>query len=415
MRTLAGWTAVCVIMAGLAGCSTEKHPEAQRAVDAYYFGNFPEARNRLRPLAAKTDEDYVLNNVRLGTSALADYDLVEAEKAFYKAYEVMNAGGVNNASRSAAAIMLSEKLKVWKGEPYERAMANFYLGLVYYMRKDHANARAAFENCLFKLRDYTGKSDKYKELESDFVLAYIMLAKCWQWLDDPDKAADLFATAAKLRPHVRDLVAEARQPNNVLLVVDFGTGPRKRTKYDNSIVTIEPKPSQVPPLPRPNVLVNGRAYDLRGADVPSIDLLDLAQERRWQSMDTIRLAKSAIGTGMMGYGAYQGIKHENYGTAAALIGLGALLKATATADVRHWEMLPRTVYVLPLHLKPGRHDITVSFGGGLQQTWRGIIAPEKGEETYYIRITRFSHGPFTWPPPSMGGQVAGSQKISRTE
>ena len=47
-----------------------------------------------------------------------------------------------------AAAVLAEKLKVWKGEPFERAMVNFYLGLIYYIQQDYGNARAAFENAL---------------------------------------------------------------------------------------------------------------------------------------------------------------------------------------------------------------------------------------------------------------------------
>jgi hypothetical protein len=58
---------------------------------------------------------------------------------------VINAGGVNSGGRAVAAVWINEKLKIWKGEPYERAMASFYLGLVYYIRHDYGNARAAFE------------------------------------------------------------------------------------------------------------------------------------------------------------------------------------------------------------------------------------------------------------------------------
>jgi len=345
--------------------------------------------------------------------AAADYDLGEAERAFYKAYEVMNSGGVNNASRSAAAVMLAEKVKVWKGEPFERAMANFYLGLVYYMRQDYANARAAFENALFKLRDYgeSGKTDQYQEQESNFTIAYIMLAKCWQKLGNPEKATDLFTRASKLRPDLAYLVEEAKQDSNVLIVADAGIGPRKVTQYDNSVVAFVPKPQEVGPLPRLQVRLNGQAISLGGAEVASIDLLELAQERQWQSMDTIRLAKSAVGTGLMGVGAYQGMKHHpDYGSAAAFTLGGLALKATATADVRHWETLPRTVYIVPLSLKPGQYDITVGVGDRLAvaQTWRNIVAPQQGEATYYMRISRFNTGPFDWPPPNLAAEQGGA-------
>src|ERR1051325_3391303 len=190
------------------GCASEKHPESHNAVNDYYLGNYPAARQILRPLANKTDEDYVLNNVRLGSVELTDYDLKGAESAFYKAYEVINSVKVNDAGRSTAAAVLAEKLKVWKGEPFERAMVNFYLGLIYYIEQDYGNARAAFENALFKLRDYGEgklKEDEYREVESNFTIAYYMLGKCWQKLGNEEKARDSFKRVAELRPELKGL------------------------------------------------------------------------------------------------------------------------------------------------------------------------------------------------------------------
>jgi hypothetical protein len=67
-------------------------------------------------------------------------------------------------------------------------------------------------------------------------------------------------------------------------------------------------------------------------------------------------------------------------------------------------MLPRTVYVLPLTLPPGTHDITVEFPDvpGVRQEWRGLPAPPEGQEaTFYYRMQRYNGGPFDWPPPAM--------------
>jgi hypothetical protein len=59
------WWAAPTLLLLLSGCAAEKHPEAQRGVSDYFVGDYRSARDVLRPLAAKTDEDYVLNNVRL--------------------------------------------------------------------------------------------------------------------------------------------------------------------------------------------------------------------------------------------------------------------------------------------------------------------------------------------------------------
>jgi len=391
-------------ISSIACTPTGRNPEINRAIDDYFAGQYDPAARALQPYAVKTDENYVLNNARLGSVLLADYDLDGAESAFYKAYEVINSVGVNNAARSAAAITVAEQFKVWKGEPFERAMVNFDLGLIYYVQQDYNNARAAFENALFKLRDYgegDAQEDKYREADSDFIVAYFMLGKCWLKLDRQDKAKDMFDRVAKLRPDLAGLLEDDRPAtDNVLLAVEFGHGPRKVNLGDSSIAVFRPKPEEIGPIAPAHVTVDGKPINLLGLNVPPVDLLALAQDRRWQTFDTIRLAKAAIGYGLMGVGAYQATKDKpNYGAAAGLIAAGALLKASSQADLRHWEMLPRTVFLLPLRISPGKHDITVSFGThGVGQTWRGIVAPEKGEATYYMRITSHPHPPYRWPP-----------------
>jgi hypothetical protein len=158
--------------------------------------------------------------------------------------------------------------------------------------------------------------------------------------------------------------------------------------------------------------VDGRPLDVGQINDPPMDLLATAQDRRWQSIDTIRAVKSGLGTGLIaggiGYGIYKDGKHrgmsnEDVGVMAALIGAGMLLKATSQADVRQWEMLPRTVFILPLEVEPGTHDVTVEFPNvpGLRQTWRGLDVPSTGEATYYMRMQRWNSGPFDWPPPAM--------------
>jgi tetratricopeptide (TPR) repeat protein len=403
------------------GCATEKHQrQSGRAVELYMSGDYARAQHKLESLADKKDEDFVLNNVRLGSAALAHYDLDAAEAAFLRAYEVINSVGVNDGGRTLGATLVDEKLKIWKGEPYERAMTNFYLGLIYYMRQDYNNARAAFENALFKLRDYTDPKDAkhgYTEQESNFVVASVMLGRCWQRLGREDLARANFDRARELRSELSSVADYDRNlDSNLLLVVDFGYGPRKVTDFDGSIVGFAPTPLEAGRIPEPRVVIDGRTFDTGGADRPPIDTLAMAQDRRWQSIDTIRTVKSVVGTGLIAGGAATGLygmnRRNQDATIAglAMIGTGLLLKATSQADVRQWEMLPRTTFVIPLRVEPGKHDVTVEFphAPGLRQTWRGLVVPERGDAAYYFRMQRWSPGPFDWPPPALAGRAGAS-------
>ena len=379
-------------------------------------GDYANARTLLRPLADKTDENFVLNNCRLGSTDLADYHVNDAQKDFLRAYEVINSVGVNNGGRSLGAVLIDEKIKIWKGEPFERAMANFYLGLTYYVQQDYPNARAAFENALFKLRDYgedADKTDQYTQVESNFDLGFLMLAKCYQRLDRPEDAAQKFRLAAKYRPDLRGLADfDLNQKSNVLLVIDYGYGPTKLKNADGALIGFGPTPAEQGPISRPTIVVDGRVLDLEQLNRPPIDLLALAQDRRWQSIDTIRVVKSVLGTGLIAAGAYEGLRRRSDpGLALGLIAAGVLLKATSQGDVRQWEMLPRTTFLLPLSLPPGADDVTISFPRdvGMSQVWHGIVAPSTGEAAYYFRMQRYAAGPYDWPPPALTGPDAASK------
>ena len=131
------------------------------------------------------------------------------------------------------------------------------------------------------------------------------------------------------------------------------------------------------------------------------------QDRRWESIDTIRAVKDALSYGLIGAGAYEGMRRNSEpAVALGLVGAGLLLKATSQADVRFWEMLPRTTFVLPLYVPPGTHDLTIQFPAipGMQQIWQGIVVPEKGEATCYFRMQRYNSGPFTWPTTGPASQ-----------
>ena len=178
---------ICGLMT-FAGCQEPKSvKEGSRAVQDYLAGDFPRATQRLTPLSTETNENYVLNNLRLGSTALAAYDLGTAE---------------------SASVCVDDKLKIWKPDPYERAMASFDLGLVYLLRNDFNNARAAFENALFKLRDYATDEDEkagYTQQESTFVLAHVLLGRCWHRLGREDVARRAFDDVSRLRPDLAPL------------------------------------------------------------------------------------------------------------------------------------------------------------------------------------------------------------------
>ena len=407
------WAPACA--AGLlaaVGCVDQAKLDAAQAVADYQGADYADARRLLRPLAHDGNEDYVLNNCRLGSTCLPMYDLADAQAALTRAYQVINAYGVNDGGRTVGSVVLYEGIRIWRGEPFERAMANFYLGLTYYMQRDYNNARAAFENALFKLRDYgpgDPQDDRYQLVDSDFTLARYMLARCYQQLGNTAQANANFAAVTRDRPDLAALADPGRNAAaNVLVVVDYGMGPRKAVSPGGYVTGFVPPPQAAGPLPLPQIDVDGRYATQPGSNAPLVDLLALAQDTRWQAIDTIRTVKSALGSGLIAGGGVTALAARNRDVGYAGLGLlaaGVLLKATSAPDLRSWDTLPRSTFAVALRVPPGKHDLTVTFPtyGGQRQVWHGVIIPATGEVTYYVRMHRYEANDQAWPPPTLTG------------
>ncbi|MCL2647604.1 MAG: tetratricopeptide repeat protein [Phycisphaerales bacterium] len=382
----------------LAACE-QTSARVRQAINLYDIGQFPQAAATLKPEISKKNENYVLNNCRYGSCALAAGDLDGAFQAFMTAYEVMNATHVNDAGRTAGATVLFEGFKVWTGEPFERAMAHYYLGLICLKKHDYDNARAAFQNGLFKLRDYAGKEDldHYKAAESNFALGYFGLGYCYLRQGKADLAEANFKQAMEIDPRLKDVI-EAVQCSgvNTLIFVEAGAGPRKVARgWYNEESAFRPTPAERGPLMPISVLVDGQAITSPYIQNHMLDTLAMAQEKRWQDIDTVKKVKAAAGTGMMAAGTGMAVYGANtrhneammwagVGTALA----GAALAASSQSDVRNWEMLPRTVYMIPASLSPGQHQVTVQ-GAGMTMVAQVEIAPPNvdspGDNILYFR------------------------------
>src|SRR5262249_40679953 len=106
------------------------------------------------------------------------------------------------------------------GEPYEKSMNAYYLGIVELLRGVDDNARAGFKNSIFL--DSSNAGEQY---QCDFAPAYFLegftsarLGDSTVWNEDLTKARDLVPGAA---------VFQAETTGNLVVIVDVGRGPSK--------------------------------------------------------------------------------------------------------------------------------------------------------------------------------------------
>ncbi len=376
-RQLAKWSLSLCALIVVAGCKSS--PRNYDAIRAYYRYDFTAAREALRSDAmTKDDEQTILNNVRLGMASLADGDLHEAEIALGRSFDLLSTAGLNK-DRTVAAVLDHEGVKIWKGEPFEQALTYYYVAALYAELGDWENVRAAAANSLFRLTDF-GKDqtaqkltknaakdpeylNTYTATDTNFALGFLMQG-VGSALSGAPGSDDLYTEAAKINPSLEEIVSTLRSGQfNTLVIVDYGKGPIK-TAYgpDEALVRFVPRDRTFG-----DVVISTESSDLMRQ--PAVcDVNNMAEDHRWNNLEDVRKAKSAIGDILLlggaittGYGA-----SRNDG-GAALVGLGAvalglLTKAGAKGDTRYCEFMPAAIYVVPVTLNEPA-DLRVSVDG----------------------------------------------------
>ena len=347
-------------------------------VGAYYRYDFPTAREELREKAATNDDDVLLNNLRLGLASMADGNRNEAEQSLRRCFDLLSTAGLNK-DRTTASVVLWEGVRIWKGEPFEQALAYYWTSALYAVNGDWDNARAAAANSLFRLTDFgrnlTQESlvrkaaadpkalEKYTAVDTNFALGFLMQAVGAD-RSGAGGATEQFDAALRIDPSLSPVVQILRgRTYDTLLLVDFGRGPRKvATGPDGAIAEFRDQETAWPTL---SVGVDGV---LAGNFPMACDVNRMARDHRWNNLEDVRRAKSFIGNVLLYGGAIAtGVGAYNDSGAAAIAGVGAMLaglylKATAAADTRYCEFAPASIYVVPLQLG-GPREVRLQAGG----------------------------------------------------
>lgn len=422
-RRLAPILLMCLLALTITGCeSPPRENQAHDAADAYFAYDFHAARERLRRSAyTVNDEQTLLNTMRLGLAALADGDHDEAERTLGHAFELLSTAGLNE-DRTTRSVMWHEGVKIWKGEPFEQALAYYYVAALYATMNDWENARAAAANSLFRLTDFGADQnaealarreaerpgfldDGYTATDTDFALGFIMQAIASERSGVPGGDA-LLQAALDIDPRLDTLVETLRDGTyDTLLLVDVGKGPEKVAfGPDQALVGFEPFQREPDRL---EVAIDDTPATTA---VAACDLNTMAIDHRWNNLEHVRQAKSAIGHALMAAGtvvAASGDAHHD--DEKLLVGLGMLLggalaRENARGDTRHLEYLPASIHIVPLLLGNPR-DVTLSIPGHPEAT---LVLPDltpgtaaatsrrDGPRVVYVRLQTNDRTPPAW-------------------
>ncbi|WP_260928295.1 hypothetical protein [Novosphingobium sp. 9] len=307
-----------------------------------YVNAKPEALRPLyRALYTGGERNAVLNFERLGLAAYQAGQFKDAGWAFDQALNRIETIYADNPQAATArSVFHNEANKDFKGEPYERAMAYYYRGLIYLQQGNYPDATVSFKNA-----EYQDTLSEEESFQSDFAVMNYLRGWSQKCAGDTTSARESFDLAMKAQ---KGLTAPA-PGDNVLFVAELGNGPVKaRDAAQAQKLVFQP----------------GAAYDENAAAVTLVDgkktsavPLRLASSVQYQA--TTRGGRAI--DGLMNGKANWKEGTDAVGTALAMQGLmgnggvysqlaGSMFKMFSgamktNADIRAWEGLPDLILV----------------------------------------------------------------------
>lgn len=384
-----GLLGACALLA--LGCAS---PSSADVITAFYQGRLDRAEQLLKPKIAENDASLALFLCEYGSILLARGAYADAYQVLLQANGIMEA--FDASGREAAAIAGEEGHKIWRGEPYERSMDAYYLGLISYLQGDEDNARAGFKDALFQ--DAGSAEDPYR---SDFSPALYLGGRLEARRGNREDAVKSFEEAKKRAPG-NPFLADVDHLGNLLIVVDVGRGPEKvEAGAHGSTLAYFDRGGHSSGIP---VHVDGEA----GKTALIGDLFFQATTRGDRLVEKILHGKAVareIGetgglallfAGLFGHGSNEGRTLAAAG--AGLFGASQLLRSNA--DTRHWGSLPREVHVFAAQVSPGAHEVVIDLPVAGRVREEVMVEADRDRVLYYRAGVPFRRPEANQPPPS---------------
>lgn len=313
--------------------------------------------------SGRPDRDAVLVQYRTAADHLrrAEFDL--ARPPLDDA--LLTLGGItagDRSARQARGYFRGESSKSFRGEPYERVMAYFYRGILYWMQGEPDNARACFRNA--QIQDSDAEKGEY---QADYALLDYLDGYITTRLGGGAADSLQRARAAARLGSLPDYDVAA----NVMVFFEMGRGPLKYASGEfGEQLRFRAGSSRSASL---RLQVDGQSVSV----TPSDDLTFQATTRGGRVMDHV-LANKAVfkgatdsfGNAAIVSGAIlagtSGRRSSADEIGAGLLVAGLLSKVisaatTPSADTRSWDNLPNLIGFTSLRVPPGEHRLLADF------------------------------------------------------
>jgi tetratricopeptide (TPR) repeat protein len=421
-RPAPGWISLGLLF--LLGCSDG--PPPYQSADRYYFQNDP-SKVIAAYAPAMTDTG---KNALIGVNKLLSAAMLEGAWLNARAYAVRASTLVNiflagePGERDALSVFGQEKDKPFKGEPYERLMVDYYLGVIRFMERDYEGALAAFRSAMNNDRGTFllpvvpeeakkggGNTQRYI-YQDTYGLLQFLAARCYQRLGEPEEAQKSLARAQASHPALAEFFEAGFDPdNNVLVLIEAGEAPVKiRTGPAGAILGYHPGVlNSVDDVSLGDhklalALSEDLYYHATHLGGREVDKLNKDKAARQQALQLAGFAARTAGFATVLAGAASGNRNvEAAGWALILLGIGTGILTNVLidprADIRAWTLLPGQVFLAFGSVPPGPNyalRIAAHDPGDLSQVWTGVSVNTEAN-LYWIRLLPGRKGG-PWPP-----------------
>lgn len=331
-------------------------------IDAYLADKPAALKPLYRTLFTGGERNAVLNFQRLGLAAMDRGLWSDAERSFDAALTRIEAVYAKNEQAEAARdTFRKEANKDFKGEPYERAMAYYYRGLLYLRAGDYDNARASFRTA-----EYQDTISEAEEFKSDFAVMNYLVGWTYHCQNQPSMAEEAFGFATEAQPGL----AAPRPDDRLLMVAEYGHSPMKARAGAQSEKMIFEAAQPGTETAARFELGDTAAFDA----VPASSVYYQATTRGGRAIDAILNGKAefkattgavgdALTTSSLVSMASGNLDSGTFGMAGAGMLFSLFSSAAKTeADIRTWDTLPDMITVAtakaadPGKLKTARVD-----------------------------------------------------------
>lgn len=316
--------------------------------------------NYLQPYIDKNkrsgSRDQVLINMQAGVEAMKYGDHVITRRLMEDAYNRIETVYANNkAAKAARSNYVEESNKDFKGEPYERAMVGYYLGMADLLNNDLQSAKASFS-----WGEYQDTLSASEEFQSDMDSLVFLRGWAKHCSGESSSAKEDFEQSHQSVPNQA----------NLLVLVETGGAPVKYTSGEHDeVLKFKAAPDSYA-SPTTITYNNNRHYLNKLEDLAhqattrggrEIDAVLAGKASFKDSTNTAANVAAGVGLGALSVAnAYAQAgdldSMRNAGGIGAVFGLfslasSAISKATTpSADTRQWDNLPHFILAKSLAL-----------------------------------------------------------------